>query len=130
MKTEPHVVPCPKHPESEIYSATKRCVACAADDAATAPWPVMTRNEAIDKGYRKYWTGKICVNGHIKQKYSASGICIGCNSMNSTKYSKKIRKRLIEVNLGLESVTVTVHPEDAQAIRDYAATLSAVRGLT
>jgi len=123
MKTEPHVIPCPKHPESDIYSATKRCVECTAEDVATAPWPIMTRNDAIAKGYRKYWNGKICVNGHIKQSYSASGVCIGCNSMNSMKHNKKLRKNLADANRGLVHVSLMASPENAAAIKAYAALL-------
>lgn len=129
MKTEPHVIPCAKHPEGEIYSATKRCVACTLEDAAAMPWEIMTQKEAVTKGHRKYWTGKVCVNGHVKQKYTSSGICIGCNAMNSAKRNKKIRVELSARYKDLESVTITVHPDDAQAVRDHAATLTAIRGL-
>lgn len=129
IKTEPQVTPCLKHPDSEIYSATKRCVACTLEDAAVMPWAIMTQKEAVAKGCRKYWTGKVCVNGHVKQKYTSSGICIGCNAMNSAKRIKRIRVELSARYKGLESVTMTVHPEDAQALRDYAALLKSQRGL-
>jgi hypothetical protein len=129
MNTEAPIIPCAKHPDSQIFSDTKRCVACTLEDAAVAPWPISTREEAEDGGFRKYWTGRVCANGHIKQRYAASGICIGCNSMNGRKRNKKARAKLIAKYRGLESVTVTVHPEDAQVIRDTAAVLTATRGL-
>ncbi len=129
IKTESQIAPCPLHPESEMYSATKRCVACTLEDAGVMPWEIMTQKEAIEKGHRKYWTGKVCINGHVKQRYTVSGICIGCNAMNSAKRVKKARVELSARYQGLESVTVTVHPEDAQAVRDTAEALTTLRGL-
>lgn len=128
MNTERPWEPCTKHPESDIYSATDRCVDCTAEDVASAPWPIMTRTEAINRGYKKFWTGKPCVNGHVKQRYSTSGICTGCNSMNSIKHNQKIRKRLSDINEGLESVNLMLHPDDAKAVQDYAAVLRSQRG--
>lgn len=129
MNTELPITLCEKHPGSFMFSDTKRCVACTLEDAAVAPWPIMTRPEAVNGGFKKYWTGRVCVNGHIKQRYTASGICIGCNSMNSTKRNKKARAELSARYKGLESVTVTVHLEDAQAIRDTAEGLTKIRRL-
>ena len=129
MKTEEPTQPCPKHPEARIYVATGRCVKCALEDAAAMPWPVMTQKEAIEKGLRKYWTGKICINGHVKQRYTVSGICIGCNAMNSAKRNKKKRAELLARRGGLKLITFTVHPDDAKAIEDYATTLTTLRGL-
>ena len=129
MNTEKPVVPCAEHPDSAIFSDTKCCVACTLMEAAIAPWPIMTRPEAVNGGFKKYWTGRVCVNGHIKQRYTASGICTGCNSMNSMKRNKRVQEKLSAKYNGLEPVTVMVHPDDAQAIRDYAGVLLVQRGL-
>lgn len=128
MKTGRPVMPCAKHPESDIYLATKRCVGCTLEDAAAVPWQIATQEEAVEKGHRKYWTGKTCVNGHIKQRYTASGICIGCNAMNSAKRVKRIRSELTARQKGLVSVSLMLHPDDAKAVRDYAAILASTRG--
>ena len=129
MKTEEPMQACPKHPEARVYITTSRCVECALEDAVAMPWPVMTQKEAIEKGLRKYWTGKICINGHVKQRYTVSGICIGCNAMNSAKRNRKKRAELTARRGGLKLITFTVHLDDAKAIEAYATTLTTLRGL-
>lgn len=39
---------------------------------------IMTRAEARKSGQNKYFTGKPCKNGHIAERYTASGTCQDC----------------------------------------------------
>ena len=45
-----------------------------------------TRKKALDLGLSKYFTGKICKNGHIDYRYANCGGCIQCKK--SDKYKK------------------------------------------
>jgi hypothetical protein len=39
---------------------------------------VITRQEAIERGLNKYYTGEPCVNGHIAERYVKNGECVEC----------------------------------------------------
>ena len=115
---------CDKHPGSIIFKTTLRCVACTLEEAEKMPWPIMKRKEAIKAGYKKYWTGKPCCNGHNKQRYSTSGICTGCNSINSMKHAKRLKKELDKANEGLIPLKLMVHPDHIKAIEGFVAELA------
>lgn len=129
MNTERPILPCSRGHEAPMFSATKRCVACTLEDASTVPWPIMTRKEAVKEGLSKYWTGSVCVNGHIRQRYSASGICTGCNSLNSTKFAKNMRTKLKAARKGMVPLNVTVHKDDAPTIQAVIDNMNKARGL-
>jgi hypothetical protein len=118
--------PCQNCGHQEEYIVTHGCVKCTNINAETAPWPIMKRRVAASQGLKKYWTGRPCTNGHLKQRYTSSGVCMGCHSMHANNYNKRMRGTLG----GLISVRVSVHPDDAEAIRQTAAILTATRGLT
>lgn len=46
-----------------------------------------SRNDAIDSGAIRYWTGKPCKNGHIADRYTLNGSCVVCqqNLVNASK---------------------------------------------
>ena len=124
MNNKPEKTSCEKHPDSLFFSTTLNCVACTLEEAEQMPWPIMTRKQAITGGYKKYWTGKTCGNGHNKQRYSTSGICTGCNSINSMKHAKRLKKELAKANEGLIPLKLMVHPDHIKAIEDFAAKLA------
>lgn len=39
---------------------------------------IISRKQAQIDGLSKYFTGKLCVNGHIAERYTASGTCQEC----------------------------------------------------
>lgn len=39
---------------------------------------VIERKVARDLGCRKYFTGKVCRNGHVAERYTQSGTCVDC----------------------------------------------------
>ena len=126
-KTEPIKVPCPiAGHEPVAYTATGRCVECTKADAKAKPWAVQTREQAHAAGATKYYTGKVCVNGHATQRYVSSGICIGCSSMNANKYQKGQRDKF---RTGQVVFKAEVHPDDTQAMQSMADSLKAARQL-
>lgn len=40
--------------------------------------PIVKRAEANDEGLRFFFTGKVCLAGHIDQRYTSSGSCVQC----------------------------------------------------
>jgi hypothetical protein len=38
----------------------------------------ISRKEALEKGYKMYWNGTPCSNGHISVRYTSSGFCKKC----------------------------------------------------
>jgi len=56
---------------------------------------IVTRQQAIEQGLKKYFTGKPCKYGHLSARY-ASGPCIECELSNRQKSYERsnIRRRL------------------------------------
>ena len=126
-KTIPAVLPCPiGHTCNKVYVATGKCVECTLEDAKAKPWPVQTREQAHTAGSTKYYTGRVCVNGHASQRYVSSGICIGCSSMNANKYQKDQRSKFRSGRIVLK---VEVHPDDVPAMQALADSLKQARAL-
>ena len=126
-KTEPIKMPCPiAGHEPVAYTATGRCVECTAEDAKAKPWPIQTREGAYSTGSRKYYTGKVCINGHAARRYVSPGICIGCSSMNANKYQKDQRSKF---RTGMVAFKANVHPDDVAAMRSLADSLKQARDL-
>lgn len=116
MNVEPATIPCIKGHDSQVFIATKACVQCVLEMTAAAPWEIMTRKEALEKGLKKYWTGKICGNGHVRQRYTSSSICTGCNAMNTKRYNKDARAKLNALHVGFIPIKMMVHPEDVATV--------------
>ena len=48
---------------------------------------IINRGMANTNGYKQYFTGKPCVNGHIATRYTSSGACTACDaSTHRTNY--------------------------------------------
>ena len=43
--------------------------------------PLLTRQEALNIGYARYFTGKPCKHGHVAERYTASRQCVECNAV-------------------------------------------------
>ena len=83
-------------------------------------WLVKTRSQAIAGGRNKYWTGKKCARGHESQRYTSSGICCKCNYENSQTYQKRRTNQLRGIDDPMIRVSVMLHRDQEQALRDYA----------
>jgi hypothetical protein len=47
---------------------------------------IVTRAEAKAQGLKRYFTGKPCVHGHIEQRHTKGGGCMGCARIMSMRY--------------------------------------------
>ena len=52
---------------------------------------IISREEALDKGLRHYYTGKPCVNGHIDRIYVKNKQCMACRA----EYNEKRNRRYV-----------------------------------
>lgn len=55
---------------------------------------IITRKEAKLAGLNKYFTGERCVNGHLAERYTASGSCSECINGRPKGYDKLNSKTL------------------------------------
>ena len=54
----------------------------------------ITRQAAIDRGLRRFFTGKPCLHGHIAERYTLQGQCCECQKLGSAGYKEEIKQRL------------------------------------
>lgn len=52
---------------------------------------IITRDEAISRGYKKYFTGKPCKNGHVSQRYVSTRGCKECGKDHARKNKDKYK---------------------------------------
>lgn len=57
---------------------------------------IISRKEAKEKGFKKYFTGKPCKNNHICERYVSGGHCIECNIDCQRQYREENREKYIE----------------------------------
>lgn len=91
--------PCKYNHDSERYTVNGSCVACVNPklDPATLPPPlekfrlpngrileVISQDEAYQRGWKTFFTGQPCSEGHMTERNVASGRCLAC--MHPTKY--------------------------------------------
>ena len=47
---------------------------------------IISRKESLIKGLKKYFTGKLCKNGHLSERYSKDGVCCECGRIKLKKH--------------------------------------------
>ena len=55
---------------------------------------VITADEAAKKGFKKYFTGVACKNGHICERWVCDATCAECAKIKTKKYQQKNKERL------------------------------------
>lgn len=45
----------------------------------------LTREQAVERGLLRFFTGDPCKNGHVAERYVKKGICIQCNRQNALR---------------------------------------------
>jgi hypothetical protein len=58
---------------------------------------VVSRHEAARRGLTYYFTGKLCVNGHLTSRYVCNGSCFDCQR----EINRDCRRRLREIRGGV-----------------------------
>lgn len=85
----------------------------------------ISRNEAVNSGLPRFFTGKPCKYGHLSERYVTTGACIQCLRNSAAKYRQA-------GSLG-QARTVRlaayVHPDDAEKVYQTIDYLNKMRGL-
>ena len=59
--------------------------------------PVKSRDQAKLDGDKHFFTGVLCVNGHMSKRYTNNGRCLTCENIKSIEYVR-IHKKSILLN--------------------------------
>jgi hypothetical protein len=52
---------------------------------------IITRTEAKAQGKKRFYTGKVCYQGHDCERHCSNGLCVECKRIVSTRYADKKR---------------------------------------
>ena len=58
---------------------------------------LVTRQEAIEGGLPKYFTGEACKNGHVSERQTISGACLACKA----SYLERDRQKMAEARAAI-----------------------------
>lgn len=50
---------------------------------------VIAREDAYDRGLRRFYTGEPCKKGHVAERYVVNGACIECQNWRGKRESRK-----------------------------------------
>lgn len=68
--------------------------------------PIISLQEAAERGENKYFTGVPCKHGHVSERYVVSNCCLACLKISSKKprpNKKELARRYYEMRKKLES---------------------------
>lgn len=77
---------------------------------------IMKRRYAADHGYRKYYTGRLCKNGHDSMRYTTTGMCVSCNAAHNRKSATALNSAR---QRGWVEMTVRVRKENQKTVQDF-----------
>lgn len=85
---------------------------------------IISRDQAIDSGINKYFTGRKCSKGHIDQRYVSSYACMSClterQSINidaKIEYDRQYRRRNDAKLKALKAVWISENREKVNGIK-------------
>lgn len=55
---------------------------------------IITRKEALERGLKRYFTGKPCKHGHVSERKIGSGMCLSCDKKWKTSPEAMERFRI------------------------------------
>jgi hypothetical protein len=86
----------------------------------------ISRDEALARGLKKYFTGTPCKHGHAAQRYTVTTACVKCMAEAQKRFKQSQYNRLAET----EAVFKDMHPDDIRVLKETAAALVAARSLS
>lgn len=81
---------------------------------------ILTRQQAIENGKYKYFTGKPCKRGHLSQRNTITASCLGCLAGYQKANRRKVQVLAWLQSIDAHQVTYTVHPEDQHFVETFA----------
>jgi hypothetical protein len=55
---------------------------------------ILSRDEALEKGLKRYFTGKPCKRGHVSERFTVSKNCVGCHYRKEGIKGTELRLKL------------------------------------
>lgn len=89
----------------------------------------MTRDEAIKRGLKHYFTGRPCSNGHTAHRYVRGGQCVQCVS-DAASVRHALKKQKVHATVDGAGgdcyviVNLKVHRDDEEAVIAYVTSLN------
>ena len=82
---------------------------------------IITRSDAFEKGLTKFFTGKMCKNNHLVERFVSNGSCTKCyKSYRSAKFTKRAQHNMYRI----KKLEVFYYTEaDRDMIEQFAAAL-------
>ena len=74
---------------------------------------IVTRAEAIERGLKRYFTGRPCKHGHIAERFVKGCLCYGCTDANAKRWIAQNKPRK-------DAVDAAYRAEHREALRDKA----------
>jgi hypothetical protein len=71
---------------------------------------LITREEAIARGLKRYYTGIPCKHGHVTERFVSGWLCYGCTDANSKQWVEKNKARK-------DAVDAAYRQENREALR-------------
>ncbi len=56
---------------------------------------IVTREDAVAQGLRRYFTGKACKSGHVAERVTVSATCVECMRVATAANRKKARDAIL-----------------------------------
>ncbi len=56
---------------------------------------IVSRTKALSKRLVRFYTGKSCKNGHLSERYSASGRCVECYKARQKRYKQSTNGKIV-----------------------------------
>jgi hypothetical protein len=88
------------------------------------PIPVMTLNEAVSRGLKRYYTGRPCKRGPLNQRNTLTGACISCIALYQRERREQMKRSKTLEQMGFVAVTVRVPPDGVEFIKNTAELLN------
>ena len=58
---------------------------------------IISAKEALEKGLKRYFTGKECSNGHLEERFVSSRICCECNRIRQRDFNSALNEEQIKL---------------------------------
>jgi len=89
-------------------------------------YEIITRRDALNKGYKRFYTGRVCTHGHISQRFVSTGNCVQCGAERSKQFAGEANRMQRAVMMG--HFVYPLHPDDHAAAMAYCQALDLGRG--
>ena len=58
-----------------------------------AEFEIISREEARERGLKRFFTGEPCKYGHVAERYVSTGACVECARLNAKRWQDENREK-------------------------------------